>query len=125
MAFLPSRDPRLPDVPMDPVRAMPFSKSAMMCIGLSWKRYRKKLPRTYACDCGWRFRWTCWEQAPSHWNEVQELICFDCGAVNRVFAGTRVHIVHNPLGHHTYPSAKDGGWSKPGELSVQLTTGNN
>lgn len=123
MSFLiPPRDPRLPDVPLDPVRAMSFWKWSTMCLGIRWKRFRKKLPRTYACDCGWRHRWTCWEQAPAHWKEMQRLICYDCGSVNTTYGGTRAHIVHNPLGHATYPSASEGGWKKLGELRVEPTT---
>lgn len=41
-----------------------------------------------------------------HWNEILNVICYDCGDFYRVFGGTIVQVIPNPL-HRMLISDKD------------------
>lgn len=83
-------------VELDRVRALPFRKYLRLRFGISVKQWRKKLPRTFKCDCGWRHKWGWFEL--ERWDAIHEITCHDCGSVYRTQQGSIVRVTPNPLG---------------------------
>jgi hypothetical protein len=82
-------------VPLDPVRALSTRKYLMLTASIYWRRFRKKLPRDFACDCGWRHVWG--RFGHEQWHQIQTVICHDCGDSYRTLQNTIVSITPNPL----------------------------
>jgi hypothetical protein len=72
-----------------------------------WGRARGRLPMTFKCDCGWRFRYGRFEH--ERWNEIHTITCHECGDIYRVFQNTIVRIIPNPLHRCLRGSESTGG----------------
>ena len=85
-------------VPLDPIRALSQFAYWKLCLSILIKRRNRKRPvftKDFACDCGWRHKWTMHEHL--HWTEIHTLICTDCGDEHRVLGGGLVGTTKNPL----------------------------
>jgi hypothetical protein len=58
----------------------------MVVASIYWRRARGKLPKDFACDCGWRHQHGRFEY--EHWNDIQTITCHDCGDIYRTFQNT-------------------------------------
>jgi hypothetical protein len=95
----------VPDpVALDRVRALPTWKYTTLTASIYWRRFRKKLPRHFRCDCGRRRPWELWEH--QHWDQIQTVTCNDCGDIYRTLQNTIVRIIPNPL-HRCLISDRD------------------
>jgi RNase P subunit RPR2 len=92
---------------LDPVRALSNRKYLMLTASIYWRRFRKKLPMHFTCDCGWKHKW-----GHEQWDQIQTVICHDCGDFYRVYQNTIVQVIPNPL-HRCLISDRDRGGISP------------
>jgi hypothetical protein len=82
-------------VPVDRIRALSRWKYNKLVASIFLQRYRKKLPRHFRCDCGWRHKWGLFEH--QHWSEIQSITCHECGDIYLTLQNTIVRIIPNPF----------------------------
>jgi hypothetical protein len=82
-------------VALDPVRGLSSWNYARLTLSVYWRRFRKKLPRHFRCDCGARYVWSLHEH--QHWDQIQTITCHECGDIYLTLQNTIVRIIPNPL----------------------------
>jgi hypothetical protein len=113
-----SPEPTTDTVPLDRACALSSWKYAKLTASIYWRRFRKKLPRHFRCDCGWRHTWGLFEH--QHWDKIQTITCHDCGDIYLTLQNTIVRIIPNPL-HRSLISDRDrNGISDGHPFSVQV-----
>jgi hypothetical protein len=108
-------------VPLDPIRALSTRKYLMLTASIYLRRLRKKLPRDFACDCGWRHVWGRFEH--EHWDQIQTVVCYECGDIYRTLHNTIVTIVPNPL-NRGLVTDRDRGGVHPDHPYADIVTAN-
>jgi hypothetical protein len=105
-------------VPLDRTRAMSSWEYARLTASIYWRRSRKKLPRHFRCDCGWRHIWSLFEH--QHWDKIQSVTCCECGDIYLTLQNTIVRIIPNPLNRCLISDRDRNGISDGHPFSVQV-----
>jgi BrnA antitoxin of type II toxin-antitoxin system len=79
----------------DPIRALSTRQYLGLTASIYWRRFRKKLPRNFRCDCGAAYVWGRFEY--QRWDQIHEFACYDCGDIYQTLHNTIVTITPNPL----------------------------